>query len=269
MAVHYKVQVLDRTIAVLQCVADSDSDVAAADIARQLRLHKSTVHRLLAVLEQYRLIKKGPQGAYRLGTRLIELGESAVARLNLGERAEPFLRTLAHQTGEGAHVTILSGTEMLSVAHVEGRWALHSLTRKGQHTLVPCTAAGKAVLAFMPKDACDDLLARLRLERHTPRTIVKMSAMRMELMRVRDAGFAVDDEEFEQGLRCVGAPVFDHLGHVIASLSMAAPVFRLRKERLPHVARLVIAAAQGLSADLGYTQRAQRKTQRAQRNERI
>src|SRR5688500_4472590 len=127
-ASRYRVQVLDRTIAVLQAVADSDTDLPAADIARQLHLHKSTVHRLLVVLESYRLIKKGPEGAYGLGTRLIELGECAIARLKLAEYAEPHLRGLAEQTGEGAHVTILNGTELLSIAHVEGRWALHSLT---------------------------------------------------------------------------------------------------------------------------------------------
>jgi DNA-binding IclR family transcriptional regulator len=182
---------------------------------------------------------------------LIELGDRAVARLKLSERAAPFLRTLASQTGEGAHVTILSGVEMLSIAHVEGRWSLQSLTRTGQKTLLPCTAAGKAMLAFLPEDACDDLLARVPLKRYTPRTIVKPSALKLELQRVRAAGYAVDDEELEEGLRCVSAPVFDHQGHVIASLSMAAPVFRLRKERLPHVGRLVMAAARGLSADLG------------------
>ena len=148
-ASRYRVQVLDRTIAVLQAVADSDTDLPAADIARQLRLHKSTVHRLLVVLESYRLIKKGPEGAYGLGTRLIELGECAIARLKLSEYAEPHLRTLADQTGEGAHVTILNGTELLSIAHVEGRWALHSLTRTGQRTQIHSTAAGKAVLAFL------------------------------------------------------------------------------------------------------------------------
>lgn len=247
-------QVLDRTIAVLQAVADSETDLPAADIARQLRLHKSTVHRLLVVLESYRLIKKGPEGAYGLGTRLIELGECAIARLKLSEYAEPHLRTLADQTGEGAHVTILNGTELLSIAHVEGRWNLQSLTRTGLRTQIHCTAAGKAVLAFMSDDACDDLMARLPLKRNTRRTIVKPSAMKLELMRVRDLGYAVDDEEFEEGLRCVSAPIFDHRGHVVASLSMAAPVFRLRKERVPQVARLVIAAAQGLSDDLGHQQ---------------
>ncbi len=248
----YRVQVLDRTIAVLQAVADSETDLAAAEIARQLRLHKSTVHRLLVVLEHYRLIKKSPEGTYRLGTRLIEFGESAIARLRLSEHAQPFLRELANQTGEGAHVTILSGAEMLSVAHVEGRWSLQSLTRTGQRTQIHCTAAGKAVLAFLSDEACDEVIARLRFVRNTPRTIVKPSAFRMELMRARQAGYAVDDEEFEEGLRCVGAPVFDHRGHAIASISTAAPVFRLRKDRLPHIARLVMAAAKGLSEDLGY-----------------
>ena len=78
--------------------------------------------------------------------------------------------------------------------------------RTGQRTQIHCTAAGKAVLAFLPADACDDLIARLPLKRYTPRTIVKASALKMELMRVRSAGFATDDEELEEGLRCVGAP---------------------------------------------------------------
>jgi DNA-binding IclR family transcriptional regulator len=233
-------------------VADSETDLAAGEIASQLRLHKSTAHRLLVVLEHYRLIRKGPEGTYRLGTRLIELGDCAVARLNLSERARPILRELARRTGEGAHVTILSGTEMLSIAHVEGRWNLQSLTRTGLRTQIHCTAAGKAVLAFLSEEACDDLIARLPLKRYTRRTIVKSSAIKMELLRVRNAGFAVDDEELEEGLRCVGAPIFDHRGHVIASISMAGPVFRFRKQRLPELARLVIAAARELSAELGH-----------------
>ncbi len=261
----YRVQVLDRTIAVLQTVADSDTDLAAAEIARHLRLHKSTVHRLLVVLEHYRLIKKGPEGTYRLGTRLIELGESAIARLRLSDHAQLFLRELANQTGEGAHVTILSGTEMLSIAHVEGRWSLQSLTRTGQRTQIHCTAAGKAVLAFLSEEVCEELIAKLSLVRNTRRTIVKPSALKLELMRVREAGYAVDDEEFEEGLRCVGAPVFDHRGHVVASISTAAPVFRLRKDRLAEVARLVIVAARRLSEDLGYQDPADSKRETAGR----
>jgi DNA-binding IclR family transcriptional regulator len=101
------------------------------------------------------------------------------------------------------------------------------------------------LLAFLSDEACDDLLGRLPLRRNTRRTIVKPAAMKVELVRIRAQGYAVDDEEFEEGLRCVSAPVFDHRGHVVASLSMAAPVFRLRKESVPQVARLVVAPRRG------------------------
>jgi IclR family transcriptional regulator, KDG regulon repressor len=184
---------------------------------------------------------------------------SAIARLRLSDHAQAFLRELASQTGEGAHVTILSGVEMLSIAHVEGSWSLQSLTRTGQRTQLHCTAAGKAVVAFLSEDVCDELISRIQFVRNTRRTIVKPSAFKLELMRVREQGYAVDDEEFEEGLRCVGAPVFDHRGHVVASISTAAPVFRLRKDRLVEVARLVMAAARNLSEDLGYQNQADSK----------
>ena len=244
-------QVLDRAVAVLRSLADADAELTAVEIARAVGLHKSTVHRLLVVLEHHRLVQKG-SGTYRLGTGLLELGEKASARLTLGERAGPCLRDLSAQTGEGAHVTVLSDTEMLSIAHVEGRWSLQSLTRTGQRTQIHCTAAGKAVLAFLPPEICDAIIARLPFTRLTRRTIVTPAAFALELTRVRAAGYAMDDEEFEDGLRCVGAPIYDHRGQVVASLSMAAPVFRLGRDRLALVVRLVIDAAQRLSAEIGH-----------------
>ena len=126
------------------------------------------------------------------------------------------------------------------------------MTRTGSRTQIHCTAAGKAVLAFLSTEACDGIIARLSFPRLTRRTIVTPAAFKLELMRVRDAGYAMDDEEFEDGLRCVGAPVFDHRGHVVASLSLAAPVFRLGRDRLPQVVRLVVDAARRLSAEIGY-----------------
>ena len=247
----YRVQVLDRAVAILRSLADADAELTAVEIARSVGLHKSTVHRLLVVLEHHRLVQKG-SGTYRLGTGLLELGEKASARLTLGGRAGSYLRDLSAHTGEGAHVTVLSDTEMLAIAHVEGRWNLQSLTRTGLRTQIHCTAAGKAVLAFLSPETCDSLLARLPFPRLTRRTIVTPAAFKLELVRVRAAGYAMDDEEFEDGLRCVGAPIFDHRGHVVASISVAAPVFRLGRDRLARVVRLVIDAAQRLSTEIGY-----------------
>ncbi|MGE4222115.1 MAG: IclR family transcriptional regulator [Vicinamibacterales bacterium] len=247
---------LDRAMAVLRSLADADGELTPVEIARAVALHKSTVHRLLVVLEQHRLVQKG-SGAYRLGIGLLELGEKASARLRLSERSEPHLRELAAQTGEGAHVTVLSDTEMLAIAHVEGRWNLQSLTRTGLRTQIHCTAAGKAVLAYLSPETRDALVARLPFPRLTRRTIVTPAAFQLELRRVRTAGYAIDDEEFEDGLRCVGAPVFDHRGAVVASLSLAAPVFRLNRARLALVIRLVTETAGRLSAELGYQPPAQ------------
>ena len=161
LAGRYRIQVLDRAVAVLRSLAEADRELTAVEIARSASLHKSTLHRLLAVLEHHRLVQKGP-GMYRLGTVLIELGEKASARLTLGERAGAYLRELSAHTGEGAHVTVLSDTEMLAIAHVEGRWNVQSLTRTGLRTQIHCTAAGKAVLAFLPPETCDRLLAGCR-----------------------------------------------------------------------------------------------------------
>lgn len=244
-------QVLDRAVALLRALADAETELTPVEIARAVHLHKSTVHRLLVVLEQHRLVQKG-SGTYRLGTGLLELGEKASARLKLSERAGPYLRDLSALTGEGAHVTVLSETEMLAIAHVEGRWNLQSLTKTGSRTHIHCTAAGKAMLAFLSTDVCDALIARLPFPRLTRRTIVTPAAFKLALDRVREAGYAMDDEEFEDGLRCVGAPVFDHRGHVVASLSLAAPVFRLGRDRLRQVVRTVVEAARRLSAEIGY-----------------
>src|SRR4051812_2714908 len=103
----YKVQVLDRTFAILQAVADAASDCTAVDISKRLRLHKSTVHPLLVSLQHHGLVNRNRRGGYRLGTRTILLGNCAVARLNLRDRATPILRDLALKTGEGAHVTVV------------------------------------------------------------------------------------------------------------------------------------------------------------------
>ena len=173
---------LDRAVAVLRSLADGETESTAGEIARAVGLHKSTVHRLLMVLEHHRLVQKSP-GGYQLGTGLLELGEKASARLTLSERAGPSLRELSAHTGEGAHVTVISDTDMLAIAHVEGRWNLQPLTRTGSRTQIHCTAAGKAVLAFLSTEACDGIIARLSFPRLTRRTIVTPAAFKLELMR--------------------------------------------------------------------------------------
>src|SRR5512134_1631524 len=120
----YRVQVLDRTFRILDALAAGNGALSPAELASSLRLHKSTIHRLLVVLEHQRYIRRTADGKYALGTRLIEMGSRATEQLDLGEHALPFLRTLVEETGETAHISVLSGTEMMSLANVPGRWTL-------------------------------------------------------------------------------------------------------------------------------------------------
>lgn len=249
----YRVQVLDRTLGILDVLAEARVEMGPAELAERLSLHKSTIHRLLRVLERHRFIRRNPNhGKYGLGMRLFELGSRAVAQLDLRERAEPFLRRLVGETGETAHVCVLEGTEMMSVANAEGPRTLRTPATVGRRTPVHCTSVGKALMAYLPERTIDELLARVRLTQYTRNTITTRAALKADLQRIRERGYAVDNEEIEEGLRCVGAPIRNYTGRVVAAMSIAGPVFRVTNERLPALARAVVAASRDLSRDIGY-----------------
>jgi DNA-binding IclR family transcriptional regulator len=248
----YRVQVLDRAFRILDALKEAPDELSPAELAVRLRLHKSTIHRLLVVLEGQRFIRKTADGRYGLGMKLIEMGSRAAEQLDFGEHAKPFLQRLVDETGETAHISVLSGTEMVSIAHVPGRWSLRTPSTVGRRTETYCTSVGKAFIAFLPAPALDALIDRLHFTKHTQRTITSPSALRAALDRIRRRGFAVDDEEVEEGLRCVGAPVRDYTGNVVAAISVAGPVFRVQKAQIAAFARAVTAAADALSAHLGY-----------------
>jgi DNA-binding IclR family transcriptional regulator len=258
----YRVQVLDRSFHILDALAAAKDEVSPAELASSLHLHKSTVHRLLTVLENQRFIRRTTDGRYGLGAKLIEMGSRAMDQLDLGEHAMPFLRRLVEETDETAHVSILSGTEMISIANVRSRWTLTTPSTVGRRTQIHCTSVGKAFVAFLPEERLASLLGRLSFTANTRRTITTSPALCVELARVRRRGYAIDDEEVEEGLRCIGAPVRDYTGGVVASIGIAGPVFRVQKARIGELSRAVMRAAADLSADLGYVRPLPRRKSR-------
>lgn len=249
----YRVQVLDRAFGVLDLLAHRNSEVGASEISDHLGLHKSTVHRLLMVLEQHRLIERNSvNGKYWLGLKLFELGSKAVARLDLLERAKPFLESLVAKTGETAHICVFDKDEMVSLANVESPQTVRTPATVGIRTPVHCTSVGKAVLAFWPAAELERVLARGELRPFTRNTIVDPELLRIELRRVAELGYSIDDEEIEEGMRCVGAPVRNYTETVIASISVAGPAYRLPPEKIPEMAGHVVEVANQLSVELGH-----------------
>jgi len=253
LAARYKVQVLERALTLLDALATANREVGPAELSAMLHLHKSTIHRLLKVLEGHRFVRRNAHGKYDLGLKLFELGNVSVSRFSLPKRAEPFLKEVVSETGETAHICVLSNTQMLSIANAEAPWIVRAIGHRGD---LHSSASGKAFLAFLPRHAQDLIIPRLTMTKHTANTIATPSALRLELARIRRRGFSTNDEEVEIGVRSIAAPIFDYKARVIATLSIAGPVFRMTRARLPELARTVVSVASALSSELGHQEAA-------------
>ena len=205
------------------------------------------------VLEQHRLVVKNPEtGRYRLGLRLYELGSRAIDGLDLRGRARPYLDRLQAEFGETVFLCILDEGQVFYVEKVESQQSVRTACTVGSRAPAYCTAVGKAMLAELPEAEVAKVVRRWGLKPITANTITTASALKEELKAVRARGYAIDDEEKEEGLRCVSAAVRGHSGKLFAAMSVSGPAFRMTKERIPGVGRSVMRAANELSAELGF-----------------
>jgi len=249
----YRSQVLDRTFQIFDILAEGNGAHGVTEIAEQLKLHKSTAHRLIMVLESSRYVERdSATGKYRLGSRILELGLSALSKLDVYEIARPYLRALVTETGETAHIGVLRDGEVVSIVNVESTQAIRTPSTVGTRHPAHCSSLGKVILAFSAEGEVDRFLAGRTLEGFTRNTLTSPIVFRREIEKVRESGYALDDEEREDGLRCIGAPVRSSSGEVIASVSIAGPVFRITPDRIHPVAQAVVRAADTISAAIGY-----------------
>lgn len=240
----------------MRALAGEVPELGLGELAAELGLRKSTAHRLVKVLEEERFVEKSASGVkYRLGSRLIELGRAAVSRLDLYALAQPHLHELVAATGETAHLAVLRDGEVVSVTNVESRQTVRTPATVGTRSPAHCTSLGKAMLANLPATQIDEFLRQRRLKAYTPKTITLPARFREELGLIKARGYAVDDEEREEGLRCIGAPVRDHAGAVVAAVSIAGPSYRIKAERTKALAVPVLRAAARISAALGFRAR--------------
>jgi DNA-binding IclR family transcriptional regulator len=248
----YKLQALDRAFAVLDLLSASATSLGLAEIAHALGLHKSTAHRFLMVLQQHRMVERTPAGKFRLGLRLCEFGSRAIEQYDLRERAQLHLKMLVAEVEETAHLCILEQTRMVYIDKQEPERTIRMISRVGASSPVHCTAVGKAVLATMPRLRVEQLLPELQLERFTRKTMTSREALLKELDRTSRRGYAVDDEEREEGVRCAGVAILDGRGEAVAAVSISGPAFRVTMQKIPQIAGKLMICVQGIQKDLGY-----------------
>lgn len=248
----YQLQSLDRAVSVLELLGDSEGPLGLADVCERMDLHKSTAHRALMVLERTGLIERTLDNRFRLGLKLYELGSRAVEQIDLRARVQPWFRRLSAQVGETVHLGVLQKATVVYLDKVEpSNRRVWLDSRIGASNPVYCTAMGKAMLAFLPPDAAADVIARIRFTRFTPRTLVTPEALQRSLERVRRRGYAIDDEEVECGVRCVGAPILNEAGRPVAAVSVSGPSSRITSQSVPGIAEHLLRCCREISASLG------------------
>jgi IclR family KDG regulon transcriptional repressor len=250
----YTTQLLDRVVAILACFEDGESELRLTDLVGKTKLHKSTLYRLVEAMRAHRLLGLDEaSGRYHLGLRLFELGTTAMRRLDLDRLGQPVVQRLAEATEETAHLCILDGSDIVAIARVESRSALHIRSATGYRTAAYSTAVGKAMLADLTGEELDAYIAKTPLVAFTRNTITSAARLRAELRTIAEQGYSVDHEEREEGVRCVAAPVRNHTGRAVAAISILAPSIRLTdNKRAGDLTRMTIEAAAALSGRLGY-----------------
>jgi len=241
-----------KGLAVLEALAASREPRGVTDLAHELGMLKSNVHRLLQTLGGRGYVRKdAASGRYECTLKIWGLGALVAERLDVRRAARPHAAVLAERTAETVHVSVLDGAEVLYIDKVESPQPVRAYSQVGGRAPAYCVATGKALLAHTR----DEVVARLgeELGRYTPRTITDLETLRTELRRVREVGYAVNRGEWRESVGGLAAPIFGVNRAVVAAIGLSGPTDRLNARRVREWAPLVVAAAGAISRDLGYS----------------
>jgi len=247
-----KVQSLDRAFDILELLSREQHGLNLTEIGNRLDLHKSTVYRLLQALKERGYIEKSAQGSYRLGMEFIELSSLYLNNLELKTEAQPILRELSSLSANTAFLATLQENEVVYIDKMETHNSLRKYSIIGQRAPLYCTALGKSMLTGMAEEQIRKLYGGVELEAFTDRTITSVDGLVADIEKIRRRGWSVDDEEYEEGLRCIGAPIRDYRNEVIAAVSTSGYASVITRERVEEIAAYVLKAARDISQRMGY-----------------
>jgi DNA-binding IclR family transcriptional regulator len=230
------VPALYNALAILELLASSGAGLSLTELVEQSNLAKSSVHYLLVTLERCGYVRRSERtGRYMMGVKLFTMGNLALSSLSLRQRATAYLSGLRFRTGLTVHMAILDGTEAILIAKQKTNRGNHLASWVGKRMDMHATGIGKAMLAHLPKAEVDGIVEKRGLARHNENTISTLRRLHEELDYVVKMGYAVDNEEDELGVRCLGVPIFGPDGRPLAAISVAGSTEEIPLENLPHL----------------------------------
>lgn len=250
----YHIRAVARALLLLKTFLADDAELSASEISKRIQLDPSTTFRMLVTLEDHDFIRQDPAtGKYRLGVVCLELGSQFLKRSDVRTSAVDAMRKLRDEFGETLHLGTLEGDQIVYLEKVTGSHAIGLMSsRVGGRAPAHATAIGKVMLAFLPDADLGNRFPSQRLTRYTPTTITDLKELEKEIARVRANMHAIDNQEFEPGVKCVAAPVFSHKG-IAAALSISGPAERMEEHIRKH--RLVQSlqnAVSEISTEMGW-----------------
>lgn len=241
------IQVIERMARLLDVIAAHDEAVSLKILSAETGLHPSTAFRILASLGEHGFVERSERGAYRLGAKLARLGSRAGSGLDVRQVALPVMEALRDRLGETVNLTVREGDEVVYVERALSKRMMRVEQVIGSRAPLHVTAVGKLMLGEQGEAACRDYAQRTRLPVYTENTLTRASGLTRDCMDSAHRGYALDNEEAELGVGCIGALIYDGAGHVAGGLSVSAPIERRRDEWIA----LVTEAAASISRQLG------------------
>lgn len=224
------IQVIERMMRLLEALAAEPGTASLKNLSLATGLHPSTAHRILAVMVDSNIAERVEAGSYRLGIRLLELGNLVKLRINVRQEALPYLRELQRELGETVNLCVRQKDEVIYVERIVGSQTMMRVVQVvGARAPLHITAVGKIFLAADGTAGCREYAKRTGLPGYTESTLTTEPALFKEMAEIIRRGYAFDNEEAEKGVSCIGAGIRNDEGKIVAGLSVSAPSDRLRK----------------------------------------
>lgn len=247
------VKSVGRALDIITIISLKKGGLGVTEIANQIDINKSSVYRILSTLVQYGYVEQDQEtGRYKLGYKFLEISSKLLESIDLRDEAHPFLKELENETNEVIHLVVYDQGEVVYIEKLEGNELLRMHSKVGKRAPMHCTSVGKAILAHLPPTVVSNILDQKGMPVHTKNTITNKEEFMKELIKVKECGYALDLEENEYGITCIAVPIFDHLGTVVAAVSISGSTFRMTDQRLVQLQKRMIGIGEQISIRLGY-----------------
>ena len=237
----------------LEAVSQEAEGLSNAEISRKLEIPKSSASYILRTLETQGYLNRNPEtGKYRVGLKVLSLSRGALTGIDVREVALPIMRHLMEKTNLTCHLAILDGPDAVYIEKVEPQGFIKMDTWVGRRMRVHATSVGKSLVAHIPQERLETIISERGMEKRTPKTITSLARLLKDLEKVREHGYAVDDEENNIGARCVGAPIFNQDGSIEAAIGLSGTINQVNPHTMPRILEHLKDAARHVSMQLGY-----------------